>query len=468
MVTEHKLAKGINYYGFLGMGIGCVFGSSWLVLNGTWLKTAGGPINALIAMVLCLIIEIPFALSYLEAVPMLPLAGGEVTFSFMAFGRLASFITGWFDVMICVSICCFETLSLTKLVGYLIPGIDTLYPLYHVGNYSVTLSSIIIGILVISAGCLLGYKGSKVVSNFQKIVVFSNIALVLIAAIILFPYFHLSNFQPVASKPTITGVFSFLTMLPFTLAGWEMVAQGAEEASEGLDRVKVGKAVIWSLIIGDLMYMLTVIVPSAIVPWKTLLNGEIPFAKAASVVMGTPVLGKALVIAAICGVLSVYNTCFFSATRLLYSLGSMELIPKQFAKLHSKYNTPTYNVIYVTLIVVIAPFLGKTVFIPLVDCISFSYIILWFSTLLSVMKLRKTRPDLERPIKMPGGKIVNYLGVVGTVFMLVVLLYPGSPGALQWPLEYLILGSLIILGITLYFISSKARANNTITLSNEL
>ena len=70
--------KGISYFGLVAMGIGCMLGTSWLLLTGTWLETAGGPLNLVVAFALCIIIELPFAFAYMEAIPMLPLPGGEV------------------------------------------------------------------------------------------------------------------------------------------------------------------------------------------------------------------------------------------------------------------------------------------------------------------------------------------------------------------------------------------------------
>ena len=37
--------KGISYFGLVAMGIGCMLGTSWLLLTGTWLETAGGPVS---------------------------------------------------------------------------------------------------------------------------------------------------------------------------------------------------------------------------------------------------------------------------------------------------------------------------------------------------------------------------------------------------------------------------------------
>ena len=46
----------------------------------------GGPLNLVVAFALCIIIELPFAFAYMEAIPMLPLPGGEVVYSYAAFG----------------------------------------------------------------------------------------------------------------------------------------------------------------------------------------------------------------------------------------------------------------------------------------------------------------------------------------------------------------------------------------------
>ena len=80
------MGKGISYFGLVAMGIGCMLGTSWLLLTGTWLETAGGPLNLVVAFALCIIIELPFAFAYMEAIPMLPLPGGEVVYSYAAFG----------------------------------------------------------------------------------------------------------------------------------------------------------------------------------------------------------------------------------------------------------------------------------------------------------------------------------------------------------------------------------------------
>ena len=89
----------ISFFGLVAMGVGCMLGTSWLLLTGTWLEAAGGPLDLVVAFALCILVELPFAFAYMEAIPMLPLPGGEVVYSTAAFGSLGGFAVGWAGVL---------------------------------------------------------------------------------------------------------------------------------------------------------------------------------------------------------------------------------------------------------------------------------------------------------------------------------------------------------------------------------
>lgn len=452
---KQHLTKSISFIGFLGMGIGCVFGASWLIMSGVWLDTAGGPRNAVIALLLCLLIELPMALAYLEAVPMIPLAGGEMSYSYLAYGARAALIAGWFGVLVNIILCAWESVAMTKMLGFLMPSLKTSVPLYKIGGATVTLPVILIGLVVIVAIGILQYRGTKISARFQAIITGTVLTLVIISSIAGLTSFNTANLQPIATKPLTTGILSLLILLPFSIAGWETIAKGAQESQSGLSRARTGKALVISLVFATFMYIVTLIIPSGILPWSKLVTADVPFATAANATMGTSIFGTLLIVAACFGVIGVYNACFYGATRLMYALSEVGLIPAIFTKLHPKYKTPTAAIIFVSVIVGIAPFIGKAVLIPLIDVASFAYIILWGSTLLSVIRLRKTHPNLKRPVKMPGGMVVGYLGVVVGLLMIFAMLYPKSPAALKWPVEYILLAALLAIGVFLYSFRSK-------------
>lgn len=454
------LKKAITFRGFLGMGIGCVFGASWLVLTGVWLETAGGPLNVAIAILLCLLIELPLALAYLEAISAVPLAGGEAAYSYLAFGSFAAMIAGWFGVLVNIILCAWEAIAITTMMGYLIPALKTAMPLYTVGASVVTAPFLFIGLLLVLGIGVMQHRGVKMSSTLQTSITTVVLTLVIVSLAVCTLHIDPDNIKPLQTRPTGEGVLALLALLPFSIAGWETIAKGAEEASATLSRKKTAMALIISVVFATFMYLITVMVPSSIVPWQTLLSMDIPFARASQEVTGTSAWGYCLTAAACCGVVGVYNACFYGATRLLMYLSQVGLIPAAFSRLHPVHKTPTVAIIFVSTIAALACFLGKAVFIPLVTVAAFSYIVLWGSTLFSVIRLRKIRPDLPRPLPMPGGKTMMMLGVIVTLLMACAMLIPGSPAALKWPYEYLLLGFFLVIGIVLYLFRDKTLSDD--------
>ena len=74
---------------------------------------------------------------------------------------------------------------------------------------------------------------------------------------------------------------------------------------------------------------------------------------------------------------------------------------------------------------------------------------MWIMSLAAVLRLRRARPDLRRPVRMPGGRVTAVLGVAASVFLAGNILLPFSPGALDG-LEYALAAALAALGVLLY------------------
>ncbi|MDH6365352.1 APA family basic amino acid/polyamine antiporter [Enterococcus sp. PF1-24] len=450
-----NLSKSISLWGYLGMGIGAVFGASWLLMTGIWLDAAGGPMNALLAFIACFLVELPLVLAYYEAVPMIPLAGGELSYAYLSFGNFIGMLVGWFGVLVNIILCAWEVLAITRMLSYLVPQIGQATPLYTVGGAPVTIVSILLGLLLVVGIGALQYRGTKLSSKFSTINTAIIITLALICVVVGFLHFDIANMQPLQTKNTFEGTLSLLSMLPFSIAGWETISKGAQEASSGVSVKKIGLSVVISVAVAITMYILTLIVPTGLMPWQEMSGATAPFAEAMNRV-GLPILGTLLLFAACLGVVGVYNAVFFGATRLLYSLGEYGLIPKSFTKLHSKYKTPTTAIFFVSLIAAVVLFFGQSLFVPLVNVAAVAYIVLWGSTLFSVIRLRSKYPKLNRPVKMPGGKPMMIYGSLVSIVLLFLMLVPGSPAALNWPSEYILLVVLLLLGITLYFFRDKS------------
>lgn len=455
-----KLAKSITTLGFFGLGLSAVFGASWLLTSGVWLDRAGGPENALIAFVLCFIVELPLILAYYEAVPMMPLAGGEMSYSYVTFGGFVGMIVGWFGVLVNIILCAWEALAISRLLSYLFPGIGTSGVLYEILGSPITLPAIIIGLALIATIFIIQYRGARLSAAFGTVIAFIVTGIALLCVIVGVVNFNPRNMEPLRSKDMFVGTLGLLAMLPFSVAGWETVAKGAQEASASVSRKKIGVMLVLSVAVAVVMYILTLIVPTGLVPWQTLVDQTVPFSYA-MIQIGLPLLGVILIVSAFFGVIGVYNAVFFGATRMLYMMGDIGLVPAAFAKLHPKYKTPMRAIIFVSLVSCLILFLGQAMFVPLIDVAAVAYIVLWGSTLASVLRARKLYPAMKRPAIYPGGKPLMYVGLVISLVLLLLMLVPGSPASLQWPVEYLLLAGLIVIGVVLYAVRDKTVPKGT-------
>ena len=144
-MSNNPEKKGVSAIDFFCIGFGAIVGVGWAVAINGWMTSCGGPIPAAIGYIVALVMMIPIALCYCELVPMLPVAGGGMAFSYRAFNENVSFISGWAAFGAFVSIIPWEAIQITDVLGYLIPDIKSGEPLYQIAGTDVYLVTIIIG-----------------------------------------------------------------------------------------------------------------------------------------------------------------------------------------------------------------------------------------------------------------------------------------------------------------------------------
>ena len=181
--------KSISYFGLVAMGIGCMLGTSWLLLTGTWLETAGGPLNLVVAFVLCILIELPFAFAYMEAIPMLPLPGGEVVYSYAAFGSRGGFAVGWAGILMNTIVFCWVDLAAVSLLDELFPALGRTAVLYQVGDFPVTLPNLIVQLALAGAILFIQLKGANVCASLAKIATVVLLVMCAIGLAVCFTHF---------------------------------------------------------------------------------------------------------------------------------------------------------------------------------------------------------------------------------------------------------------------------------------
>ena len=177
-------------------------------------------------------------------------------------------------------------------------------------------------------------------------------------------------------------------------------------------------------------------------PWRSLVGEELPTAAAFSSAFESRLLVRLVLVVGLIGLLTSWNGFFLAGSRVLFSLGRGHIIHASFGQTHPQFGTPTNAVLFSGLVTFLSAWLGRGAIIAFVDVGSFCIALAFLGVALSLIQLRKKFPRLERPYRMPGGNALAYVAAAGSRFILLVMLIPGSPSMLVWPLEWFILGTL--------------------------
>ncbi len=458
-----SLKKGIGKIGFFCLAFGAMIGVGWVTAMGPWLSTAG-PLGASIAFAVGGTLMIFIGFCYAEVTAMLPVSGGEVAYAYKAYGASKSFLVGWLLSFGYLSVSAFEAISIGKIISYLFPYIDR-WPLYTINGDQIYGSHLLLALLFVSLITWINYVGVQNSMRFQIYLTIAFIAIVLCVAIAGVTTGEFKNLQPhfisTANGTVIGGIIAVFATVPFWLVGFDTIPQGAEEAKESVSYRAIGMLIIISIVAAVSFYILLIISTAMIGNWYQLLETELLTARVFELAFKSQLIVDGILVAILIGLLTSWNGFFLAGSRVLFAMGRGRIIAPSLGQSHPVFKTPYKAVLFSGIITLLASFLGRGAMIAFVDVGSFCIAAAFLGVSFSFLQLRKTFPDQHRPYKTPGGKITGYISVVGSILILLAITLPGSPAALRWPLEWLILITLSVLGYVFWLFSKKSRASTT-------
>jgi APA family basic amino acid/polyamine antiporter len=451
-VSRKTLARSMSYGDYVALGLGTIVGVGWVVLAGDWL-VRGGPLGAILGYLIGGLILGAVGLCYAELAPALPLAGGAVAFSYKAFGTRTSFLTGWFLSFAYITVCPFEAVAIGWIMESLFPSLRH-HALYSVGDQEVSLVSIAAGVVSILLIAAINYRGIRSTARFQTYSTALMIGCAAIFVLVALLKGSFSNMKPLfAGNGSVAAgfgsVLAVLGIVPFFMSGFDTIAQGSEESGKQIDPRNIGRAVLISIAAGALFYAVVILALSVCLPWKESVRLDMPTASAFKVAFGYGWAQKLVLFTAFLGLVTSFNGCFLAGCRVLFAMGRGGLLPRALGDVQGRYKTPHKAIMFVCLISLIGPFLGRMSLNPIVNVGSLAYVCGWFMTCLSAVRLRRFAPDLHRPFRVKR-RLFLYLGTLVSGALILLLIVPGSSAQLRWPLEYAILATWMLVGFIGY------------------
>ncbi len=417
----------------LALAFGAMIGWSWVALAGTWLESAGS-LGAIMAFVIGGVVIAFIGLTYAELAAAMPLVGGEHTYSLRALGRGASFVCTWAIIFGYFSVVAFEVVALPTVTEYLFPAVKVGY-LWTVAGYDVYLTWVLVGVvgsLVMTGINVIGIRMAALLQTVVTLVILLAGVLVLSGAVL---NGSCANMEPLAVDG-LKGMLTVLVMVPFLLVGFDVIPQAAEEID--LPFREIGRVLVLSVVMAAAWYGLIVLGVALSLNQQGLTNASLVTADAATAAWGRAWVGKLVVVAGIAGILTSWNAFLVGGSRAIYALAHSGMLPRFLGRLHPRFNTPANAVLLIGGLAMFAPLFGRQTLVWLVDAGGLGIVVAYAMVALSFIVLRHKQPEMERPYRIRQGKLVGYTAFVLSLAMALLYL-PGSPSALVWPHEWMIL-----------------------------
>ncbi|MBQ9281355.1 MAG: amino acid permease [Treponema sp.] len=458
------------------VSFGCIVGWGAFVMPGTTFLPIAGPRGTIIAMFFGAAIIMVIAANFHNLMNRSSSTGGVFAYTKEVFGYDHSLMCVWSIVLAYISILWANATAIPLIARFLFGPIFQWGFKYTVAGYDVFLGEILVTLLVIAFFGILSAKSHRIVRLLQ-----TTLAVILFAGVTVCFFIALvkSRISPVDlfSPPFGTGIqgakhpflqtLNIIALAPWAFIGFCTVSllPGNSEFSDGsFPRKKSFAIMAGAILAGMIAYILltllaTLSIPEGAESWQDYIKNlstykglsGIPTFNAAKNLMGNfgmMLLGICVLAAILTGILGMFR----AAARLLLSMAEDDVLPQWFAQINKK-KLPTNATLFIMLISLAIPFLGRTAIGWIVDVTTISAAIAY--AYISAGSLKIARLEKNRKYKICG-----FIGLLASIFFFFPLIpNPWAVNSLSTE-SYLILSTWSITGLVIFrFVFKRDKQN---------
>ncbi|MBL7261787.1 amino acid permease [Paractinoplanes lichenicola] len=406
------LKKAVGATHLTAMGVGAIIGTGIFVVIGEGAGIAGPAV--ILSFVLAAVACAFSALSYAELASSIPVAGSAYTYTYATLGELVAWIIGW-DLILeyGVSVAAIAVgwggnlnAFLDSAFGVALPDAIAKSP-EDGGVFNLP------AVFVVLAITFLLIRGVTESARVNLVMVAVKLLVLLFFIVVAFANFGTGNFQPFAPEG-VDGVTAAAAVIFFAYIGFDAVSTGSEEAKQPARDLPL--AIIGSLVICTIFYVLTATAAIGIASPEQLEGSDAPLAAALDQGAGISWAAAILALGAVVAITSVVLVIMYGQTRIFFAMCRDGLLPQRLAKVNQRYGTPARLTLVLGVLISILAAL-----IPLSEIVKLVNIGTLFAFVLvniGVIVLRRTRPDMPRPYRVPWSPVLPLLGIAFAVYLM--------------------------------------------------
>jgi APA family basic amino acid/polyamine antiporter len=240
----------------------------------------------------------------------------------------------------------------------------------------------------------------------------------------------------------VVGIFTAAAVVFFAFIGFDVVATAAEEVKE--PQRDLPRGILASLAICTLLYVAVSLVVVGMQKYSAL-NPEAPLAEAFKSV-GQSWAATLITLGALAGLTTVTMILILGQSRVIFAMSRDHLLPPALSQVHPRFGTPYRITLLVGLVVaVMAAVIPLT---ELAELVNIGTLFAFIVVSIGVIILRRTRPDLPRPFRVPASPVVPILSVLACLYLMLNLPVETWLRFLVW----------MVLGLVIYFGYSRSRS----------
>ena len=409
---HHTLKRAVGALDLTALGVGAIIGRGIFVVIGEGANLAGPGLIAsfLLAALTCVF----SALSYAELASSIPVSGSAYTYSYATLGEVVAWIIGW-DLILEYGI------SVAAVAvgwgGNLNSFLDTTFGVTIPTALSTspesggTLNLPAVLIVVIVTALLM--RGVRETTRTNTIMVFVKLAVLLLFIIVAATVFNSGNLKPFAPHG-FDGIVSAAAVIFFAFIGFDAVSTGSEEAKKPSRDLPL--AITGSLAIATVVYILVSVMAVGVLPASELGKSDAPLAEALKTGAGANWAASVMAFGALVAITSVMITIFYGQTRIMFAMSRDGLVPEWLAEVSPRTGTPVrLTILFGIGIAVLAAIVPLNEIVKLVNIGTLFAFVLVNA---GVIILRRTRPDMPRPFRVPFSPVFPLIGIGLCIYLM--------------------------------------------------